>query len=191
MSYRCVNSVPIARGLYYSDKSGQKIVVPRYQLTFLNEETGELHTTNDLSIKQSKKRKKFYLFNGVYRPYLKKGQVSILLFVTEKEYWQKQSKFISYIKKKIKRLGGAVLGYMWANDIGVAKFKDHVHTVIATDRLTSEQIRKIITKKCKYSVQCCNDIRDFVGYLNKKNLYAENKKRSWGCSRKFFEPKTI
>jgi hypothetical protein len=185
MSYRKIKSKYLAKPPENSDKSGQKLVQAKYQLGFLNEETGEYHETTDLKIKKARKIKRFIQFKEKYiKPFTKK-EISISLFVTDKEDWSKQSDFLSYLKKKFLRMNVLVLGYIWANDIGEEAFKDHTHTQIATSRLSSEQIKKLIKKKNKYKFVMNNNLPAFNKYLRKKELYAEFKKRSWGSSRIF------
>ena len=88
------------------------------------------------------------------------------------------------------RLSIVNYGFIWTNDVGDERFKIHTHFVIATSRLTSEQLKTLIKKKHKYKFTCCENLERFTAYLKKKELYAEKKKRSWGCSRTFKIPKS-
>jgi hypothetical protein len=164
-------------------------VVAKYKLGFFDDQTGNFFETTDLNIKKGNKRKRFNLFKDTYIKLFKTKKISVLLFIIEPEFWENNSKFISYLKKKIGRLSIDNYGYIWTNDVGDEKFKIHTHFVIATSRLTSEQIKILIKKKYKYKFICCNNLRDFTAYLKNKELYAEKKKRSWGCSRTFKIPK--
>lgn len=185
MSFRIIKSKYIAKGLMNSDKSGQNVIQAKYQLGFLNEDTGEYHETTDLKIKKARKIKRFNQFKEKYLSPLKKKEISISLLVTNKKDWPNQSDFFSYLKKKLTRMNVLVLGYVWANDIGEETLEDHTHTVIATSRLSSDQIKKLIKKKNKYKLVMNKNLPAFNKYLKKKELYAENKKRSWGSSRQF------
>ncbi len=195
--------LPIAGGLLNSDKSSQLLntreqfskqskipVVAKYKLGFFDDQTGHYFETTDLDIKKDKKQKKFNLFEDTYRDLFKERKVSLLLFIIEPEHWNNNSKFISYLKKKLERLSVVNYGYIWANDVGDKRFEIHTHIAIATSRLTSENIKTLIKRKHNYKFICCKNLQAFKNYLKNKELFAAKKNRSWGCSRTFKIPKS-
>lgn len=188
---KCVGVSPIGETSIYSDKSGQTPLRAKWYLWFKNAETGKSFSTTDLYLRKKKRGNNLELFKEVYLPLFKQKAVTVFLVVVEKSKYENISSFLSDFKRKLSRKGIPVLGYVWQQDIGYVRFEKHYHVMLVTPRLDKhliKNLRKQKRNKIGYKFEFCDSILDFKGYLQVKELYAENGKRAYGRSNKFKHP---
>lgn len=157
------------------------------ELTFLNDETGQVFSTTDLVIKKAKRNHVFDEFRRIYSSLLIQNRLTVLGFVVSSEV--KPSEFISMMKKKLKRKLIVVFGYIWSRDIGDVKFKRHLHCLISCGWLTKKRFIEIFNEtNQKYSVELIHNLGGMKAYLSNKELYADYGQRAWSRSNHFKIP---
>ena len=182
---------------YLSEKSeesinvGQTPLKAKYNLTFVEKNTGLLSTTTDLDIKKKKRFNFLNSFKETYSRVYKKKEISIFTAVVNEINYPKIGKFINTITRKLKRKGIDRLGYVWVRDIGEVKFEKHYHILIATSRVTKKQFYDLfhLKKHNKYKIKFVQSPNGITKYLNDKELYAAKRQRAYHTSRKFIKPK--
>ncbi len=174
-----------------SINTGQTPLTPKYNLTFVEKNTGLLSTTSDLDLKKRKRLCSFVAFRDTYSRLYKKNRVSILTIVVNDADYPKIGKFINTITRKLKRKGIERLGYIWVRDIGDIKFEKHYHVLIATSPITKELFFEMFHKKkhSNYEVQFVRSTNGITRYLTDKELFAAKRQRAYQASRKFKNPK--
>jgi hypothetical protein len=177
----------LSEGSNDSDNLGQTPMRPRYEKTFVNVETGEYSVTTDLQSKTYRRNRYITDFFKTYEKSYSDRLVSELGCVVNPDFYPTISKFINTIKRKLKRKGIELLGYVWVRDVGDIKFEKHFHVLLATSRITAETFENILKKKKKGGYKCefLKAPKGKKNYLVEKNLYADKKQRAFGKSRRF------
>jgi len=176
----------LSEGSNKSVNSGQTPILPKYQKTFLNIETGELNEITDLQSKIYKRDKFLRLFFNVYQKYYSNKKITILSAVVNQDTYPTITKFINTITRKLKRKGIERLGYFWVRDVGDKRFHKHFHILLATSRISAEKFKSIFEKKDhnNYDIEFLKS-KGMKSYINDKELYAANKQRAFGKSKTF------
>ena len=176
----------LSEGSNKSVNSGQTPILPKYQKTFLNIETGELNEITDLQSKIYKRDKFLRLFFNVYQKYYSNKKITILSAVVNQDSYPTITKFINTITRKLKRKGIDRLGYFWVRDVGDKRFHKHFHIFLATSKVSAEKFKSIFEKKDNnnYEIQFLKS-KGMKSYINDKELYAANKQRAFGISKTF------
>ena len=176
----------LSEGSNKSVNSGQTPILPKYQKTFLNIETGELNEITDLQSKIYKRDKFLRLFFNVYQKYYFNKKITILSAVVNQDTYPRITKFINTITRKLKRKGIERLGYFWVRDVGDKRFHKHFHIFLATSKVSAEKFKSIFEKKDNnnYEIQFLKS-KGMKSYINDKELYAANKQRAFGISKTF------
>jgi hypothetical protein len=180
----------IAEASNVTDKSGYIPHVATKALFFKDAASGKIWKTTDLDYKKKKRAAWLDSFRHAYlKPFTRK-EVTIMLLVVHEDQYGNLSDFISDFKKKLSRRQIAVLGYVWARDVGEKHFERHAHLVMAIDRITGEKFRDMMKRKKSkgYNIELCNNVKGFRSYLRKKEIYGANKQRSFGKSNCFKQP---
>jgi len=176
----------LSEGSNKSVNTGQTPILPKYQKTFLNIETGELNEITDLQSKIYKRDKFLRLFFNVYQKYYSNKKITILSAVVNQDTYPTITKFINTITRKLKRKGIERLGYFWVRDVGDKRFHKHFHILLATSRISAEKFKSIFEKKDhnNYDIEFLKS-KGMKSYINDKELYAANKQRAFGKSKTF------
>jgi hypothetical protein len=176
----------LSEGSNKSVNSGQTPILPKYQKTFLNIETGELNEITDLQSKIYKRDRFLQSFFNVYYGSNTKNKISILSAVVNQDSYPTITKFINTITRKLKRKGIDRLGYFWVRDVGDKRFHKHFHIFLATSKISAEKFKSIFEKKDNnnYEIQFLKS-KGMKRYINDKELYAANKQRAFGISKTF------
>lgn len=176
----------LSEGSNKSVNSGQTPILPKYQKTFLNIETGELNEITDLQSKIYKRDKFLRLFFNVYQKYYFNKKITILSAVVNQDTYPRITKFINTITRKLKRKGIERLGYFWVRDVGDKRFHKHFHIFLATSKVSAEKFKSIFEKKdhSNYEIEYLKS-KGMKSYINDKELYAANKQRAFGISKTF------
>ena len=101
----------LSEGSNKSVNTGQTPILPKYNKTYLNIETGELNEVSDLQSKIYKRDKFLRLFFNVYQKYYSNKKITILSAVVNQDAYPTITKFINTITRKLKRKGIERLGY--------------------------------------------------------------------------------
>ena len=176
----------LSEGSNKSVNSGQTPILPKYQKTFLNIETGELNEITDLQSKIYKRDRFLQSFFNVYYGSNTKNKISILSAVVNQDSYTTITKFINTITRKLKRKGIDRLGYFWVRDVGDKRFHKHFHIFLATSKISAEKFKSIFEKKdhSNYEIEYLKS-KGMKSYINDKELYAANKQRAFGKSKTF------
>lgn len=176
----------LSEGSNKSVNSGQTPILPKYQKTFLNIETGELNEITDLQSKIYKRDRFLQSFFNVYYGSNTKNKISILSAVVNQDSYPTITKFINTITRKLKRKGIDRLGYFWVRDVGDKRFHKHFHIFLATSKISAEKFKSIFEKKdhSNYEIEFLKS-KGMKRYINDKELYAANKQRAFGISKTF------
>jgi hypothetical protein len=167
---------------------------PLYEIRLTNKETGVSFWGNDLQLKKNKKNKVIEDFEKAYWDYYNSGLLTISSCVVNAEDFNSVSEFIDTKKRLLKKKNIKILGYVSVLDIGETLFKPHYHILLATTKMTEDDVLKFLNDKGKkrYSAEFLKTKKGMQNYLNKKELYSKNKKgRSYTKSRKFESLLTI
>jgi hypothetical protein len=177
----------LSEGSNKSVNTGQTPILPRYDKTYLNIETGELNEVSDLQSKIYKRDKFLRLFFNVYQKYYSNKKITILSAVVNQDTYPTITKFINTITRKLKRKGIERLGYFWVRDVGDKRFHKHFHILLATSRISAEKFKTIFEKKDhnNYEVQFLKSSKGMSDYIKDKDLFAANKQRAFGKSKTF------
>jgi hypothetical protein len=177
----------LSEGSNKSVNVGQTPLLPKYQKTYLNSETGELNEITDLQSKIFKRNKFLSLFFNVYQKYYANKQLTILTAVVNQDEYPTISKFINTITRKLKRKGIERLGYIWFRDVGDKRFHKHFHVFLATSTITTEKFYDIFKNKDhdNYNVRYLESTVGMSSYIKDKDLYGANKQRAFGKSKTF------
>ena len=176
----------LSEGSNKSVNTGQTPILPKYNKTYLNIETGELNEVSDLQSKIYKRDKFLRLFFNVYQKYYSNKKITILSAVVNQDTYPTITKFINTITRKLKRKGIDRLGYFWVRDIGDKRFHKHFHILLATSIISTEKFKSIFEKKdhSNYEIEYLKS-KGMKSYINDKELYAANKQRAFGKSKTF------
>jgi hypothetical protein len=176
----------LSEGSNKSVNTGQTPILPKYNKTYLNIETGELNEVSDLQSKIYKRDKFLRLFFNVYQKYYSNKKITILSAVVNQDTYPTITKFINTITRKLKRKGIDRLGYFWVRDIGDKRFHKHFHILLATSRISAEKFKSIFENKDhnNYDIEFLKS-KGMKSYINDKELYAANKQRAFGKSKTF------
>ena len=185
--WKLIELTPLSGASIDSDNSGLLPKEPKMLKTFLNEVTGEISRSTDLISKKRKRNTQIDLFRNFYLRLFKRKKVSLFGAVVNNEDDKSISDFISFIKKKLKRKGIDVLGYVWVRDVGDIIFEKHFHVLIAITRITNKQFNDLFKSKTtqKYEVEFVRNIKGLTKYCRKKELYGKYRQRSYGKSQVF------
>lgn len=188
--YKLYRSIPLEQRSYIIDKWGELPQIPKRELIFFDDETGVTFTTNDLHLKKVKRNKNVSRILDTYKSYIGKKQVSTLISVVNVKDISNISNFIKNLKKKFKKNGILIYAYYWQRDIGEVRFTPHYHIILIISRINKNLFSKVIENKRKKreKAELCNSLFRFTKYLQKKEIYAPNKKRSYGISKIFYLP---
>jgi hypothetical protein len=176
----------LSEGSNKSVNTGQTPILPKYNKTYLNIETGELNEVSDLQSKIYKRDKFLRLFFNVYQKYYSNKKITILSAVVNQDTYPTITKFINTITRKLKRKGIDRLGYFWVRDIGDKRFHKHFHILLATSIISTEKFKSIFEKKdhSNYEIEYLKS-KGMKSYINDKELFAANKQRAFGKSKTF------
>ena len=177
----------LSEGSEKSDKLGQTPITAKYKKTFLNIETSELREITDLQSKLYKRDNYLKLFFSVYTKYFKEKTHSVICAVVNQDEYSTITKFVNTIGRKLQRKGIDRLGYVWVRDVGDEIFHKHFHIIIATTRISEELFKELFFEKKhnRYEVQFLKTPKGMAKYITDKNLYGEDKQRTYGKSRFF------
>jgi hypothetical protein len=177
----------LSEGSNKSVNLGQTPLLPKYQKTYVNLETGELNEITDLQSKIYKRNRFMRDFSKAYSSTFSNKKISILTAVVNQDTYSTITKFINTITRKLKRKGIDRLGYFWVRDVGDKRFHKHWHILLATSRITAEKFNDIFKKKDdnNYEVQFLKSSKGIVGYIKAKDLYGANKQRAFGKSKTY------
>ncbi len=169
------------------NKSGQIPRSPEREIWFLDDTTGEITGTTDLKLKLNKRNRTLKRFHMTYENMFNKREVSILLIVGSAVRYRSASQLQNTIIKRLSRLSIAVLGSYWQRDTGEIQFKEHYHLMIATKRLTFDELKSICDHKsiANIKIERCKSLQAFTNYLKRKAFYAPCGRRGFGCSKLF------
>lgn len=114
----------------------QKLLkTPKWRLTFLNEETGEIVETNDLEMYYRRRAKRFKTFFEYAERLKKEGRYSFLFITLTRANVDNYAirKFLEGYKKRLYRRGINVYGYLWVLEVGKKSGMIHYHVCIIVD----------------------------------------------------------
>lgn len=169
-----------------SNKSGQIFRTPKYAKTFLNLETGVLHTATDVDILRSKRNKMIRQFTDTYERLYTNHEISIISFVVAESNYSTISKFLNSISVKLRRKNISKLGYYWLRDVGDKEFQPHFHLIMATSRIAKLDFENLFLKKTqKFKVEFQKTKSGLKKYLCDKELFGKKGQRTFGRSRNF------
>jgi hypothetical protein len=170
-----------------SNNYGQNPQLAKSLKYFVNRFTGELVLVTDLQQRKNKRNQHLDSFIKTYSNDNKDNIVSILGIVVNVRDYPSISKFIDSIKKKLNRKYIQPLGHVWVRDSGGIRAIPHYHILLATTKITSEEFKKLFTKKkhSKYNVQLSYNPKGLKAYLKVKELYGDKRQRAFGRSREF------
>ncbi len=176
----------LSEGSNKSVNTGQTPILPKYNKTYLNIETGELNEVSDLQSKIYKRDRFLRLFFNVYQKYYSNKKITILSAVVNQDTYPTITKFINTITRKLKRKGIERLGYFWVRDVGDKRFHKHFHIFLATSIISTEKFKSIFEKKdhSNYEIEYLKS-KGMKSYINDKELFAANKQRAFGKSKTF------
>ena len=177
----------LSEGSKKSDNIGQTPIIAKYEKTFVNTVTGEVRSVTDLQSKIYKRDNCLKLFFSVYTKWFIKKSHSVICAVVNQDEYGSISKFVNTITRKLQRKGIDRLGYVWVRDVGKEKFHKHFHIIIATTRIDSFLFNELFSEKKhnRYEVQFLRTPKGMAKYITDKDLYGENKQRTYGKSRQF------
>lgn len=186
-------SVRVSEESIYSNNLGQAILKPKYIKSFVNISTGQYVEISDVDSKKYKRNRLLNLFNQRYLKSYKLKRISILSAVVLENKYESISKFLNSFSKKLHRKGVSILGYVWTRDVGEVKFENHFHILLATSRINEELFQELFQSKkhSNYEIEFVKNPQGIKKYLTIKELYWSHRKRSFGKSRKFLEPKQL
>lgn len=169
-----------------SNNSGLTPRKPKSLKTFLNTQTGVLHSLTDLEILKSKRNKMINSFVATYERLYAKDEITIFSFVVYENYYSTVSKFLNTISAKFRRNNICKLGHFWVRDVGFKEFKPHFHVVMATSRVSVVEFESLFLKKPqKFKVEFQKTKSGLKKYLSDKELYGKKGQRTFGRSRTF------
>ena len=131
-NWKLTRLTPLLGKSEVSDKLGQTPLLPKWNKSYLNTETGEITHTTDLKGKEYKRDSIFNDFLKTYSSLYRQHKISILTIVVNEESYLTISKFMNTISRKLKRKGISKLGYVWSRDIGEKRFVKHYHLLLYT-----------------------------------------------------------
>jgi hypothetical protein len=188
--HRLIKTTPLVSDTLIKDTKGYSPQIAKQLLLFVNDETGEFFKATDLQIRQAKKKKKFIDFENVYTQAFADAKIFVIGVVID---YDDEKRTIDYLlrdlKKRIRKLGIKVLGYIGVRDIGDNKFQRHLHVLVAVNKLTMDEFGKLQGKPKENEVMetldCLKRFHKLIWYLIHKNLYAPYKSRTYYSSLKF------
>ena len=179
----------IEGGSIFNNKWGDIPRVATKKYFFINTITEETFSVTDLILQKQRRNRVLVKMRETYSRLIVGKKISTLIIVAPIEQYNKPADFLKEFKRKLIRNNIYLLGYYWQRDIGEKIFKCHFHFIFFLKKIDGVVFNKLFkSKKAKYNAQFCNSLSDFKGYLKKKELYAPEKKRSYGCSRVFKKP---
>lgn len=180
--------IPISDKSIESDKSGLLPLQPKCLKRYINQITGEISYSTDLSGRQAKKNTIVWAFKKFYLTKFKRKDVSLLGIVVDD--CGTISNFIHFLKKKLKRKQINVLGYVWVRDVGEKEWKKHFHLLVAIERIDGKTFKNLFQSKKtnKYDLQFIRNIKGLSEYCSRKDLYGVKGQRTYGKSKEFKIP---
>ena len=194
MRWRFYRATPlIERRSKDIDKWGVIPRVPRQNLLFLNEDTGLINETNDLSIAKQKRTRTLNKIEKIYSSLFESKKISLILISVPVKAYDAPSKFYKEFFKKLRNENGIIYGYYWQRDLGEKEFEPHFHFIVFTSRMNGDTFKKILSRRRKkkskdFAAEFCDSLSKFKNYLKDKDFYSPDKCKSWGCSRNFLTP---
>jgi hypothetical protein len=157
---------------------------------FINTNTKETFSVTDLILQKQRRNRVLVKMRETYSRLIVGKKISTLIIVAPVDYYEKPVDFLKGFKKKLITNDISLLGYYWQRDIGDGEFKRHYHFIFFLKKIDGVIFKKLFKSKkdAKYEAEFCDSLSNFKGYLKKKELYAPEKKRSYGCSRVFKKP---
>jgi hypothetical protein len=170
-------------------RGGENPRVATKRYFFVNTITEETFSVTDLHLQKQRRNRVLQKMRETYSRLISAKKISTIIIVAPVEQYKKPSDFLKEFKKKLIRHNISLLGYYWQRDIGDNKFECHYHIILFLKKITGAVYRKLFKrKKGKYEAEFCDSLSKFKEYLKKKEIYAPEKKRSYGCSREFKKP---
>ena len=184
-----------------SNNDNYGYVTPKWLKHFIDEITGEKYTITDLEEKEHRRLLKLQAFFDHYG-YLcfEKKTVTILTCVVSQSHFPKINTFIDNTKEKVLRHKSRVLDYYWQRDSGESSLNNHYHVLIATERMSQEQLYNlgvtiynpyeintspIHSSQYTYKLQSLMKELGMLQYLKVKKIIVHNEnERSYGGSSK-------
>lgn len=156
---------------------------------FINTITEETFSVTDLHLQKQRRNRVLAKMRETYSRLIVKNKISTIIIVAPVKHYKKPVDFLKEFKKKLIRKCISLLGYYWQRDIGDIKFECHYHLIFFLKKIDGSVFNKLFKRKIgKYNAEFCDSISKFKEYLKKKEIYAPENMRSYGCSREFKKP---
>jgi len=174
----------------FNNKWGDIPRVATKRYFFVNTITEETFSVTDLHLQKQRRNRVLQKMRETYSRLICAKKISTIIIVAPVKQYKKPADFLKEFKKKLIRNNIFLLGYYWQRDIGDVEFECHYHFIIFLKKIDGVVFNKLFKNKkdAKYEAEFCDSLSNFKGYLKKKELYAPEKKRSYGCSRVFKKP---
>jgi hypothetical protein len=164
-----------------------RVATKRY--FFINTVTEETFSVTDLHLQKQRRNRVLHKMRETYSRLISAKKISTIIIVASVEQYKKPADFLKEFKKKLIRNNIFLLGYYWQRDIGDVEFECHYHFIFFLKKIDGKVYHKLFKrKKGKYEAEFCDSLSRFKKYLKKKEIYAPENKRSYGCSREFKKP---
>ncbi len=185
--YKYRGAMPLIEGgSNLNNKWGEIKRVATKKMFFTNTITEETFAVTDLQLQKQSRNRLLYRMLDTYARLIQKKKISTIIIVAPIEKYNLPSDFLKEFKRKLLRNCISLLGYYWQRDIGDNENVSHYHLIFFLKKIDGEAYHKLFKKKKgKYEAEFCDSLSKFIGYLKKKEIYAPEKKRSYGCSREF------
>jgi len=191
MTWKFYRTTPLfEKGSMIIDIRGEIAQEAKWRLNFVEEETGLISSVTDLQLKKQKRNKKLLRFRNTYQRLIELKQVSIILVAVSIEKFATAKQYMDILKDQLKANALELYGYYYQRDIGEKVYKRHFHFMVATSRITNENVTKFL-RKCSSNnskIVLNFSIQAFSNYLMDKEIFCPYKHKSWGCSRYFNKP---
>jgi hypothetical protein len=182
------------------NKSGQEIEYntlrrsepkkAKVEKTLVDIYSGEITKITDTEQTIYNRNNKFYQFRDIYVTRFLNREISLIEFVIKDIESKSISLQISDLKKKLKRKDITVYSSIWIRDTGNIKYENHIHWLVATDRIGGTEFKHLFSNNStdNYEVRFAKSIHGRIKYFSKKPLYGSNGQATYHVA-KFNLPK--